>query len=163
MARYNIGDFLIYGLNGACQVVEIGTLDFAGPDKIYYSLKPVSDSRSTIFVPLMKEEEELRSVISKNEADEILEKVKKAKAATYTPVRENCDVILKSGDNVAVSQMIKLLRGMRRENRKVHKGLNIQEERLLKDAERVFFSEMATAYELSIEEVINKIGDVFED
>lgn len=162
MGKYNIGDYVIYGLNGACEVIEIGTLDFAGPDKIYYSLKPVSDGRSTIFVSMSKEDDIKRKVLSKSEAEAVLLEVKKAKPATYTPYRENCDVILKSGDEVEVSRMIKLLRNMRKENRKIHKNLNIQEERILKDAERVFFSEMATALSLSMDEVVDYIGDTLD-
>ena len=124
-SKYKIGDFVLYGLNGTCKIVDIGPLDFGGPDKIYYSMKPVSDARSTIYLPLTKEEEILRGVMSKDEAKQVVEGIKKSKPATYSPVRENCDVILKSGDNVAVSSMIKLLRNMRKENRKIHKGLNI--------------------------------------
>ena len=162
MSKYNIGDYVIYGLNGACEIIEIGSLDFAGPDKIYYSLKPVSDGRSTIFVAMTKEDDIKRKVMSKAEAESVLEEVKKAAPATYTPVRESCDVILKSGDNVEVSRMIKLLRNMRKENRKNHKGLNIQEERILKDAERVFFSEMATAMDMSMDECVDYIGDILD-
>ena len=96
------------------------------------------------------------------EADEIIDQIKSVRPATYTPDRAFCDDILKSGDNVAVSQMIKLLRNMRKENRKNHKGLNIQEERILKDAERVFFSEMATAYDISMEEVVSRYGEILD-
>ena len=163
MALYSIGDYVVYGLNGACQIVQIGTLDFAGPDKIYYSLKPVSDSRSTIFVPVLKENEELRNVISQSEAEDVISKAVNAKPATYSPVRENCDPVMKSGDSVAVSQLIKMLHALRKENRKVHKGLNIQEEKILKDAERVFYSEIATAFSISMEEAIIKTENIFAD
>lgn len=162
MNTYKVDEYVVYGINGACLITDIGTLDFAGPDKLYYSLRPVSDSRSTIFVSVDKESE-LRRVMSKKDAEAFLTEVRKAKPATYTPVRENCDLILKSGDVVAVSQMIKLLRNIRKENRKNHKGLNIQEERILKDAERVFFSEFAIAYDMSMDEMIVKIGDALDD
>lgn len=155
MGKYNIGDFVLYGVSGACEVVEIGTLSFAGPDKIYYSLKPVYDSRSTIYLPVAKEDEIKRKVIDKKEATKILEEVKDVEAAKYGADREICDPIIKSGDNIELSKLIKMLRNMRKENRKIHKGLNIQEERLLRDAERVFFSEMATAFSMTMEEVID--------
>jgi len=162
MAKYQIGDYVLYGLNGTCEIVEIGTLDFAGPNKIYYSLKPVSDNRSTIFLPVLKEEEIVRKVMSKKEAEDTIENIKKSKPATYAPVRENCDKILKSGDNIAVSSMIKMLRNLRKENRKIHKGLNIQEEKILKDAERVLFSEMSTALEMNYQDVVSSLGEYLD-
>ena len=100
--------------------------------------------------------------MSKDEAKQVVEGIKKSKPATYSPVRENCDVILKSGDNVAVSSMIKLLRNMRKENRKIHKGLNIQEEKILKDAERVLFSEISIALDMPYTEAVTSIGEILD-
>jgi len=158
MEKYQIGDYVLYGVSGACQITEIGTLSFGRPDKIYYSLKPVYDTRSTIYVPIAKEEEIARKVITKEEAESILEMVKNAEPADFVAEWEVCDAILKSGDNVQVSKMIRLLRNLRKENRKNHKGLNIAEEKLLRDAERVFFSEMATAFEKPMDEIVETLS-----
>ncbi len=162
MEKYQIGDCVIYGINGVCEIVEIGPLDFGGPDKIYYSLKPISDNRSTIFVPVEKEDDIPRKVLSKEEVEDVIVRSRKAQAASYVPARDKCDPILKSGDNVEVSRMIKLLHNMRRENRKNHKGLNITEERILKDAEKVFYSEIASAFRMSMEEVVTSYSEIFE-
>ena len=48
---------------------------------------------------------------------------------------------------------------MRVENRKNHKGLNIAEEKLLKYAERILFSEIAVALKLSMEEAGDRFGE----
>ena len=158
MAKYEIGEYVLYGLSGSCLVSDIGPVDFADPSIIYYHLKPVSDMKSTIFVSMKRENDIIRRVISADEADKVLAEVKKVGKAIYTPKREACDPILKSGDDVAISQMIKLLRYMRKENRKIHKGLNIQEEKILKDAERVLFSEMSTALEMNYQDVVSSLG-----
>lgn len=162
MPKYSIGDYVLYGVNGSCEIVDIGTLSFAGPDKIYYSLKPVADSRSTVHVPVLKEENIIRKILLKKEVDKILKDVEKVKAAEVISNRENCDPIIKSGDLVLLASLIKMLREVRRENRKRHKGLNIQEERILTDAERVFFSELATVYELSMEEAVSTYTGIVE-
>ncbi len=158
MEKYKIGDYVLYGVSGACKITEIGTLSFGGPDKIYYSLKPVYDSRSTIYVPVMKEDEIVRKVMSREEAKEIVEKLGEVTPAETMPEKETCDAVLKSGDHVEVIKMILLLRNLRKENRKNHKGLNISEERMLRDAERIFFSEMATAFDMSMEEVVQNLS-----
>lgn len=163
MAKYKIGDYVLYGFSGACQVVEIGPLSFGGPDKIYYSLKPVYDSRSTIYVPLNKEDEIVRKVITKPEAEEVLEKITQCQPDDMTFVRDACEEVLKSGDNVEVSRVIKQLRNLRKENRKSHKGLNISEERILRDAERIFFSEIATALEMTMEDTLAEFSARLDD
>ena len=158
MEKYQVGDYVLYGVSGACEVMEIGPLSFGGPDKIYYSLKPVYDARSTIYVPVMKEGEILRKVITKEEAEKVLGEIKTIEPETDMLEKEACNEILKSGDNIEVSKLIKLLRQIRKENRKNHKGLNMQEERMLRDAERIFFSEMATAFDVSMDEIVHTIS-----
>ena len=54
MQKYKIGDFVLYGYSGACEIVEIGPLSFGGNNRDYYSLKPVYDERDTIYVPVDK-------------------------------------------------------------------------------------------------------------
>lgn len=163
MAKYKIGDYVLYGFSGSCQVIEIGPLSFGGPDKIYYSLKPVYDSRSTIYVPLNKEDEIVRKVITKPEAEEVLETIMHRQSKEMTLERDVCEAVLKSGDNVEVSQVIRQLRSLRKENRKNHKGLNISEERILRDAERIFFSEIATAFEMTMEDTLAEFSARLDD
>lgn len=163
MAKYKIGDYVLYGFSGSCQVVEIGPLSFGGPDKIYYSLKPVYDSRSTVYVPLNKEDEIVRKVITKPEAEEVLETIMHRQSNEMTLERDVCEEVLKSGDNVEVSQVIRQLRSLRKENRKNHKGLNISEERILRDAERIFFSEIATAFEMTMEDTLAEFSARLDD
>lgn len=163
MAKYKIGDYVLYGFSGACQVVEMGPLSFGGPDKIYYSLKPVYDSRSTIYVPLNKEDEIVRKVITKPEAEKVLERITQRQSNEMALERDACEAVLKSGDNVEVSQVIRQLRNLRKENRKNHKGLNISEERILRDAERIFFSEIATAFEMTMEDTLAEFSARLDD
>lgn len=163
MPKYQIGEDVVYGINGACRIVEIGSLSFAGPDKIYYSMKPVCDGRSTIYLPITKEDEIKRRVMSKEEAEKIVEKAKKIKAANYEATRDICDPILKSGDNIEISKMIKMLRNLRKENRKNHKGLNIQEDKILRDAEIIYFSELASVFDMTMDEVISNYSSDLDD
>lgn len=158
MAKYKVGEYVLYGFSGACQIVDLGPLSFGGPDKIYYSLKPVYDSRSTVYVPVSKEEEIKRKVISKKEAEEILDCKDRLDDSEISLEKELCEEILKSGNNIEVLKVIRQLRNLRKENRKNHKGLNISEERILRDAERIFFSEIATAFDLSMEDTMAMYG-----
>ena len=158
MQKYKVGEFVMCGMSGSCEVQEIGPLSFGGPDKIYYSLKPVYDSRDTIYVSVDRESDIARKVVSKKEAEEMIKVVISSKRKGTVPEKEACDAILRSADNIKISNMIRQLRHLRAENRKNHKGLNIAEEKILKCAERIFFSEIATALNISMEDAIDRIS-----
>lgn len=162
MPKYNVGDYVIYGVNGACEIIEIGPLSFGGPDKIYYSMKLVSDSRSTIYLPLTKEDEIIRYVISAKEAEVIISKIASVKIYNVQTTKEVCDPIIKTGDLLKIAGLVKYFRQVRVENKKLHKGLNIQEEKMLRIAETVIYSELSIALNLSIEEIASKYSELFD-
>lgn len=52
---YSIGEIVLYGSNGVCEITEITTKKI-GKDSIeYYVLKPVCSDSSTLFVPTQNE------------------------------------------------------------------------------------------------------------
>lgn len=162
MPKYNIGDYVIYSVNGACRIVEIGPLSFGGPDKIYYSMKPVNDDRSTIYLPIAKEDDINRPVMSCDEMTKVLEDIAKSKPLKGDISREKCEPIIKSGDLVKISQLIKRIRLLKIENRKAHKGLNIQEEKLLREAEIVIYSEISVSLDIAFSDVSIKYSELFD-
>ncbi|MBR5419524.1 MAG: hypothetical protein IK115_00095 [Lachnospiraceae bacterium] len=158
MQKYKIGDHVMYGFSGACEIVEIGTLDFAGPDKVYYSLKPVYDARDTIYVPVAKEDEIVRKVIGKKKAQELIKQIGESGLKGELPDREGCEDILHSADGLEVSNLIRLLRNLRIQNKKNHKGLNIADAKLLTYAERIVTSEMAVSLAISMEDAMGMLN-----
>ena len=46
---FQVGDFIVYGSTGVCEVESIGTLDIPGmsKDRVYYTLRPCYEQRST--------------------------------------------------------------------------------------------------------------------
>lgn len=152
MQKYNIGDHVMYGVSGACQIVEIGPLSFGGPDKIYYSLKPVYDARDTIYVPITKEEEISRKVMGKKKAQETVRLIEAGRMEGVLPDRDACDEILQNADSVEVANLIRHLRNVRAINKKNHKSLNITDAKYLTYAERIVMSELAVSLSISMEE-----------
>ena len=152
MQKYNIGDHVMYGVSGACQIVEIGPLAFGGADKIYYSLKPVYDSRDTIYVPVTKEEEISRKVMGKKKAQETVKLIEAGHMEGGLPDREECDAILQNADSVEVANLNRHLRNVRAINKKNHKSLNITDAKYLTYAERIVMSELAVSLSISMEE-----------
>lgn len=54
---YEVGDLIVYGRTGICEVTEITTLKMDGvpKDKLYYILRPVREKRGKVFTPVDNE------------------------------------------------------------------------------------------------------------
>ena len=159
MYRFKVGDYVLYGVSGACEVVDIGKLDFGSNDKIYYTLQPYYDSRDKIYVPVDREAEIIRKVIEKKEAEKRLPTIKKSRKKGRIPAREEFDVILKSGDMDNVTNLIRQLREVKHENKKNHKSLNIADAKMLTYAERMLYSEMAIAMGWTMDQAVAELSE----
>ncbi|MDO4322125.1 MAG: CarD family transcriptional regulator [Lachnospiraceae bacterium] len=71
------GDYVIYGSTGICCVEGVTTINIAGipKDRIYYILRPESRTESKIFIPVDNQKKIIRKVISKREAEELIEEI----------------------------------------------------------------------------------------
>ncbi|MDE7252893.1 MAG: CarD family transcriptional regulator [Acetatifactor sp.] len=69
------GEYVVSGNKGVCVVEDITTLDIAGVDKEreYYILKPVYMAGSTVYVPVDAADSSLRRVLSREEADRLIQ------------------------------------------------------------------------------------------
>lgn len=74
---YEVGDLIVYGRTGICEVTEITTLKMDGvpKDKLYYILRPVREKRGKVFTPVDNEKIVMRKVISKEEAEELIREI----------------------------------------------------------------------------------------
>lgn len=70
---YNVGDLIMYGGTGVCEVKDITRPDFGGTtvEQDYYILQPLYQS-GTIYAPVDNEKVFTRPVISAQEADDLI-------------------------------------------------------------------------------------------
>ena len=66
---FRIGDYVAHYKEGVCEVVNIGKIDMGSSDKEYYTLKPVYDAAGTVYTPVDNKREQIRQLITKEEAD----------------------------------------------------------------------------------------------
>ena len=78
---YEVGGYVSYRSDGVCKIIDIRKENFGvvGKDTLYYVLSPVSDEKSTFFVPVDNEAlvSMMRKVLSADEIIELIEKVSK--------------------------------------------------------------------------------------
>ena len=71
------GEFIVYGSAGVCEVKDITTLDMKGASKnrLYYILSPSHHKDSKIFTPVDGNKTVMRAVLTKEEADVLIDNI----------------------------------------------------------------------------------------
>ena len=147
---FEIGEFIVYGNKGVCQIEDISQVDIPGAakDRLYYVLCQLENGTSKIYVPIDNEKTVMRRVITKEAAEDLLHRMPeiehlkvaddKQREAMYKNVIRTCDY------NEWVS-MIKTLYFRKRERISQGKKVTALDERYLKTAENELYSELAFA------------------
>lgn len=147
---FNIGDFIVYGHNGICKVVDITHPDISGADdtKLYYVLIPEKNREGKLFCPADNDKILLRKVISADEARTILGEAKDMEPLNITNDRtkdDNYKKVLKDSDLRQWIRFIKALMMRKKEREDNGKKITATDERYLKIVGEGLCSELAIA------------------
>ena len=157
---YQKGDYVVYGTKGVCLVEDVMEIDW-GADcissgKLCYKLTPRFTKGSTIYAPVENKKTVIRSVMSGEEAEAVLEGAGKLKTLWVKDEKErekSYRSALLSGSSEEWSRIIKTLYLRKRERQKTGKGMTCIDERYLHIAESILFGEMSLPLHLSVKEV----------
>lgn len=78
---YQVGDFIIYGSNGVCEITHVGPMDVPGrtrrnaEEKLYYTMKPCYINDSSIFTPVDNARVVMRPVMTEKEAKDLVDEI----------------------------------------------------------------------------------------
>ena len=147
---FSVGDYIVYGHNGICQVVDMTQPDIAGSDnnRLYYVLVPEKTRDSKLFCPADNDKIVLRKIISAQEAHEIIEESKTIEPLAISNGRMGDDSYksaMKSCDLRQCVQVIKTLLLRKKEREANGKKITATDERYLKQAEEELYAELAIA------------------
>ena len=153
---YKINDLVMYRNIGVCRVTDIverEQLDTVGE---YYTLKPLNDEQSTIFVNVENKRVMMRYLLPAEEVKSIVEGLDDIEEYTCENDRERdarCKELINSGDTKCWVQVIKGLYHRKCDRAKKGKDLSQLEERMFKTAEKLFYSEVAYSLDIPFENV----------
>lgn len=156
-----VGDRIVYPMHGAGVIEAIEERDILGICRKYYVLKmPIGEMKVLVPVPIAgKSEVNLRSVITKDEVDQVFEILTDDISVEFDNwnrrYRQNLEK-LKSGSIYELAEVVRNL--SRRDQRK---GLSTGEKKMLDNARQLLISELVLAENLSEEEVLVQIKDCF--
>ena len=159
---FNEGDLIVYGASGVCRVGE--TIQMEGKD--YLKLYPVFQ-RETIFMPLFSDKVRVRSVITREEAENV---ITDAVVRDALPVFENkvqllnqkYESIIKTYQCSELLYLIMSIHNKRIAAEQKRRKLGLVDERYLKRAEDLLYGEFSIALEIPRENVAGYIRERYE-
>ncbi len=151
---FKVGDYIIYGNNGVCKVVDIGNIDSPGisKDRIYYTLCPLYTKGNKIFTPADNQKVKMRSVLTKEEATDLIDDIKnidslwildeKKREMEYKEAFRKCDCreLVKIIKTIYMRKQMRLTEG---------KKLTAGDKKYFDMAEESLYSELAIPLEMN--------------
>lgn len=166
---FDIGEYVSYGINGMCNIEDIRPMQLSQSVEkmMYYILRPESNPKSTIFVPVNNQKlvSKMREPMTKDEINAMLVRMKDRTLEWEKDVRfrtESFQEILNNGVNQDLILMIRCLHRKRQELVQLGKKLPARDSNTLKTAERLVEEEFAHVLHIKCEEVSDYIRDVLD-
>ena len=74
---FAVGDYMIYGIHGVCEVTDIGPSPFDKTDtRTFYALRPYHENAgSVIYTPVDNDRVVMRALIDRSEADTLIDRI----------------------------------------------------------------------------------------
>lgn len=162
---FKVGDLIHYGSTGVCRVSDITTRDFAGLDKdqLFYILAPLYQD-CTISVPVSNTKIFMRPIISKEEAERLIDLVPTIQAEAYHSkvVRELVDhyeETLNTHDCAELIELTMSIYAKKEHAEQQNRKLGAVDERYMKQAEELLFGELGAALGIPKDSVPDYIAE----
>ena len=163
---FSIGDTVVYGGSGVCEIDDIRDISFYHErPKKYYVLKPMFVKQSsTVYVPFDNEKltAKIQPVISKDEAIELIDGIGSEESEWIDDRNQRKDHfndLLSNGTRKQIINLISMITKHRDTLAGEGKVLNMQDEKILAEAERRMNAEFAVALDMRPDEVVEYISD----
>lgn len=153
---FHVNDYVMYGTKGACQITDIGRIDFGKKDTDYYFLKPIADQSGTLYVEVGSDKVRMRNIVSKEEADQIIERMADAKGIWIENEKSREKAYREAIESGNCDELVQLLKGLyERKEVRIQEGKKVTDVdgRAFVKAEGLLHGELAIALNISVEEV----------
>ena len=164
---FTIGEYIIYGSKGVCQVKDITTMDMEGvpADRLYYMLEPKNLPGSRVYTPVDNEKVIMRSLITKEEAEKLIREIPEVEEVTVTSEKlreQTYKEYMRSGQCRDYLRIIKTLYSRKKKRLASGKKSTSTDDRYMKLAEDALYSELSQQLEIPKEEMPAYIRCVLE-
>lgn len=160
---FQIGEYIIYGMNGVCRVDEIGPMNMSGvdSDRVYYTLLPLYTKGSRVFTPVDNKKVIMRPVITEKEAYDLIDEMKNIELIDEADDKHRelaYKESLKSCDCRELVRIINTVSKRKAERLEQGKKMSACDEKYLKQAEDGLYGELAISLKMEKDKVEEFIG-----
>ena len=147
---FECGTMLVHPTYGVCKIVSVGKIDMKNmkDNKLYYTLIPVYDSKSKLFIPTDSEGAGLRPVLSKENAEKLVSRLAEMEPITVQNEKEREKIFretIRSGNCEEISRIIKTLYLRKKARVNAGKKAVSMEEKYLFMAREQLYGELAVS------------------
>ena len=153
---FKIGDYIIYGSNGVCEVTSVGKLNISNDDKLYYTLSPVYSKTSVVYTPVDNDKVVMRRVISKEKAEKLVENIYTIETLGMEDEKKREECYKKALRTCDCEEWVKIIRTSHiriQDRRASGKKVMNSDEKYLKMAEDYLFGELAITLDIDKENI----------
>ena len=163
---FTIGDVIIYSKHGLSQIDDICEKTFSNVTRTYYVLHPLGQSNLTISTPIDNDEVVMLKLLSREEAEEILQSFKLPGIGWIEDPRQRnikYNNMVKTGDRKEIAQIANTLMRKELEFSLKHKKPYEQDRRFLDTIQNLLFKEIARSLDTSVEEIVEIVNNMIRE
>ena len=161
---YHIGDLILYGNTGVCRVTDITKRNMPGEKKKrpYYVLEALYQN-CTIFVPVDSRKVFMRPIISKDEAEHLIDKIPSIRAETcdervLNEPTDHYKALLSTHDCLDLMELSMSIYTKKTLLEQQKRKFGVLDERYMKISEELLFGEFAAALNIPKDKVLEYIA-----
>ncbi|MGI5898659.1 MAG: CarD family transcriptional regulator [Christensenellales bacterium] len=156
---FKIGDLIVYGGTGVCRVTDISVCDISGKyeDQLFYTFRPLCQD-CIISIPVNTTKVFMRPIISKDEANRLIDMIPTIQAEAYhNPISneliKHYETLLNTHDCMELIELVMSLYAKKQYMKENNRKFGAVDSRFMKRAEESLFGEFAAALEIPKESV----------
>ena len=156
---FEVGEYVVYGTKGVCQIEDIAHVDIpgAGKDRLYYVMHQIEDGIGKLYVPIDNDKIVMRKVITKDAAEELIRSMSKIEQMHVEDDKNRESIykeVIRTCDYYQWISMIKTLYFRRNQRMSQGKKVTALDEKYLKAVENELYSELALTLGMTKTEVL---------
>ena len=164
---FQAGDTVFYGGSGVCRIDGVISREFGDEMRDYYVLTPVHSQSSTVYLPVDNSSlvSRMREVMSKEEVYRLIHKLPTGKdlwIENENLRKTEFQRILRDGDQGEISALVRTIYLRQQLLVRCGRKLRQSDERMFKEAQRMFCDEVAYVLDLPTQQVVQFVGDELE-
>lgn len=156
---YQVGELVLYGNTGVCKITEISSKELPGTNatQLYYTMKPLHQE-CMIFTPVDNKKVFMRPVISKHEAERLIDTIPGMETQIYhssvmSELTQHYEASFQTHDCADLIVLTMSIYAKKRSMEEQKRRFGAVDERFMKRAEELLFSELAAALGIARDDV----------